>query len=318
MQSIGVVGLGVVGGTVARALNDAGVVTRTYDRYLGVGTPEDLSACRVVFVCVSTPAPDGASHDVSQVWDAVGAIEPYLESGTVVAIKSTVSPGTCDELAAAFPNLEFASVPEFLVSANAMQSFTRPDRVIIGARTGEAARRLEEVMRQVAPVAPFLFLRPIEAEIAKLCSNVFLAAKVTVANELYDVCATFGATWDRIQSAVGLDRRIGPDHLTVTAERGFGCGCLPKDLDGFIAAARSAGYEPEVLTAIATFNKRIREERLAEPSIPHPPDANPLVGIGSGRLTPQDWLTDGPMLRRADEEDARAVLGPVHDAEHGG
>ena len=63
-----------------------------------------------------------------------------------------------------------------------------------------------------------------------------------------------------MQAAVGLDRRIGPEHLTVSEERGFGGACLPKDLDGLIAAARSVGYEPTVLAEIAGFNRRIRGE----------------------------------------------------------
>jgi UDPglucose 6-dehydrogenase len=161
-----------------------------------------------------------------------------------------------------FPQLEFASVPEFLVASRPMESFTRPDRVVIGAPNGDVAGSIEGIMRRVIPIAPVLVLLPLEAEIAKLCSNALLAAKVTVANEFSEVCDRFGAAWERVQGAVGLDRRIGPDHLTVTAERGFGGGCLPKDLDGLIAAARANAYEPVVLAAIASFNRRVRGEDL--------------------------------------------------------
>jgi UDPglucose 6-dehydrogenase len=260
MKPVGVVGLGVVGGTVARALDEAGVETGRYDRYLDIGQPADLANCEVVFVCVPTPAGEDGSLDLSQVWAAVRAIEPQIENGTVIAIKSTVPPGTCDQLASEFPQLEFASVPEFLVASRPMESFTRPDRIVIGATNGDVARVIEAVMRRVVPTAPVLVLLPLEAEIAKLCSNALLAAKVTVANEFSEVCDRFGAAWERIQGAVGLDRRIGPDHLTVTATRGFAGGCLPKDLDGFIAAARTNGYEPRVLAEIAAFNRRIRGE----------------------------------------------------------
>jgi UDPglucose 6-dehydrogenase len=260
MKPVGVVGLGVVGGTVARALDEAGIETLGYDRYLKIGEPADLANCGVIFVCVPTPTGDDGAHDLSQIWAAVRTIEPHVEAGTVIALKSTVPPGTCDQLASAFPQLEFASVPEFLVADRPMESFTRPDRVVIGAPNDDVARLVEGVMRRVVPVAPVLVLLPIEAEIAKLCSNALLAAKVTVANEFSEMCDRFGAAWQRIQGAVGLDRRIGPEHLTVTAERGFGGGCLPKDLDGFIAAARAIGYEPRVLAAIATFNRRVRGE----------------------------------------------------------
>jgi UDPglucose 6-dehydrogenase len=55
-----------------------------------------------------------------------------------------------------------------------------------------------------------------------------------------------------------MDRRIGPDHLVVTPERGFGGGCLPKDLDGLIAAASAAGYDPSLLRSIVELNRSIR------------------------------------------------------------
>lgn len=118
-------------------------------------------------------------------------------------------------------------------------------------------------MRQVAPAAPIISLSPVEAELAKLCSNAMLAAKVTMANELAEICRRFGVAWSPVQTAIGLDPRIGPDHLTVREERGFGGGCLPKDVEGLIAAADAAGYSSPILRAMIGFNKRIRAEAAA-------------------------------------------------------
>jgi UDPglucose 6-dehydrogenase len=264
MDMIGVIGLGVVGGTVAAAFEGVGIRVRRYDRYLPVGSAGDLAGCTVVFLCVPTPSGEDGSHDLSEVWSAVSEVEPCLPDGSVVAVKSTARPGTCEQLAADFPRLEFASVPEFLVATQPVETFTRPDRIVIGARSGEAAALLADLMTRVAPGAPVVILRPTEAELVKLCSNAMLAAKVTLANELAEVCRRFGVGWSRIQGVVGLDRRIGPDHLTVTAQRGFGGACLPKDLDGLIAASGAAGYLPPVLIQLAEFNRQIRDEAKAD------------------------------------------------------
>ena len=113
-------------------------------------------------------------------------------------------------------------------------------------------------MRSIAPGAPVLILSPIEAELAKLSANAMLAAKVSMANELALVCDRYDVSWSNIQAAVGLDRRIGVDHLTVTPDRGFGGGCLPKDLDGLIAAAHQAGHQPLLLPSLSEFNRKIR------------------------------------------------------------
>lgn len=260
MHTVGVVGLGVVGGTVEAAFRAAGVATRGYDRYRGIGTPADLGECSVVFLCVPTPSGPDGGHDLTEIEYAVREIDAHVESGTVIAIKSTIPPGTCDELAAQHPGLEFASVPEFLVASRAVESFVRPDRIVIGARSPDTTALLERLMKTIAPEAPVVVLEPTEAELVKLCSNAMLAAKVSMANELSDVCARFGVEWSNVQAVVGLDRRIGPEHLTVTAERGFGGECLPKDLDGLIAAAGGSGYEAALLDQIAAFNRRIRPE----------------------------------------------------------
>lgn len=260
MSPVGVVGLGVVGGTVASVFEKVGERVVGYDRYLEIGEPEDLAGSEVVFLCVPTPIGQNGSHDLTEIWSAIREIAPHLDRGTVVAIKSTVAPGTSDALAKAFPELEIAFVPEFLVERRAEETFTRPDRVVIGASTHEAASSLARLMSLVAPTSPVLLMLPLEAELVKLCSNAMLAAKVAVANELSDVCARFDVPWTRVQAAVGMDRRIGPDHITVTPERGFGGTCLPKDLDGFIGASREAGHDPTLLGAVATFNRMIRAQ----------------------------------------------------------
>lgn len=263
IDTVGVVGLGMVGGTIARAFSEARVTVHGYDRYLNIGSPQQLDICRVVFLCVPTPGLPDRGYDLTEIWSAAQEIEPHLQPGSVVVVKSTVSPGTNDRLAAAFPRVEFASLPEFLVEARPIETFTNPDRIIIGARSGDVATQLRELLGKVAPEAPVLIVRPIEAELTKLCSNALLAAKVSMANQLSEVCDRFEVSWPRIKSVVGLDRRIGTEHLTVTEERGFGGSCLPKDLDGLIAAARSVGCAPQLLEAIADYNCRIRSRAEA-------------------------------------------------------
>ena len=258
MEPVGVVGLGVVGGALKEALEATGIVVLGYDPYQGEGEPERLSACSLVFLCVPTPVAASGDLDTSAVWKAVRDVEANLADGTIVAVKSTVPPGTSAALALDFPHFEFASVPEFLVATRPLESLTKPDRILIGAGSATAAQAVADVMSRVAPGAPILMLSSTEAELAKLFANAMLAAKVSMANELALICEALGVAWSNVQAAVGLDRRIGLDHLTVTPERGFDGGCLPKDLDGLIAAARDAGHEPFLLPRLAEFNGWVR------------------------------------------------------------
>lgn len=284
MSIAGIMGLGTVGGTLRDAFEAAGIATRPFDPYLGIGAIEDLAPCDVVFVCVPTPADGDGGFDLSEVWAAVHDVSPVLRSGAVVAVKSTVTPGTSERLSAAFPNLRFCSVPEFLVANRPHESLARPDRVIVGASEDEDASLVASLLSVVSPAAPIVRMRPMEAELAKLCSNVMLASKVALANELALICERFEVAWPVVQAAVGLDRRIGPDHLTVTPERGFGGGCFPKDLDGLIAAAREAGYAPTLLKEVAAFNRRIRAEASPVPL---------AVAESDGQAPVAAWGTDG-------------------------
>lgn len=90
---VGVIGLGVVGGTIARAFEEAGAATRGFDRHLEIGRPEDLTGCPFVFLCVPSPPGEHGRLDLSEVWSAMFEVEPHLESDAVVAVKSTVPPG---------------------------------------------------------------------------------------------------------------------------------------------------------------------------------------------------------------------------------
>lgn len=263
MEPVGVVGLGMVGGTVAQVFRQSGVTVRAYDCYLEIGIPRELRDCAVVFMCVPTPSTPSRGYDLSEIWSAAEELDSVLAPGTIVAVKSTVPPGTNDRLAEAIPRLEFASLPEFLVAARPIETFTHPDRVIVGARSHSTAALLGELMGRAAPEAPVVHLTPIEAELVKLCANAVLSAKVAMANELSDICTRYEVSWPRVKSVVGLDRRIGPDHLTVTEERGFGGTCLPKDLDGLIAIAEAVGSPPTLLREISDFNRRIRGEAIS-------------------------------------------------------
>ena len=289
-EPVGVVGLGMVGGTVSRAFDKAGISVRAYDRYLDIGTPERLSDCRVVFLCVPTPNFSDGALDLSEIWSASREIEPALQQGCIVAVKSTVPPGTIDRLASAMPRIEFASLPEFLVATKPDETFTHPERVVIGTRSSKVADTLGGLMGTVAPEAPVIVVEPIEAELSKLCSNVLLASKVAMANQLSEVCEQYDVSWSRVKAVVGLDRRIGPDHLSVSAERGFGGACLPKDLDGLIAAGRLAGRAPQLLQAIADFNRRIRADVRSEEASDRqsePTGNGSLAGSSRDGATPQ-------------------------------
>ena len=255
---VGVIGVGVVGGTLAQVLEEEDYVVSRYDPRQGYNDAGLLWGCEIIFVCVWTPMND-AGLETEHVTAAVETAIERSAEGNLIAVRSTVPPGFMSELRLAHPDRHFAFIPEFLVEADPYGSMRKADRVVIGCDDLKRATWAEYVMRDLVPGAPVVRLSPEEAVMVKLSSNALLAAKVALSNELYDVCRAYHVDWNQIRGVVGMDRRIGPDHLTVTEERGYGGSCFPKDIRGLIGAGRDAGWTPEIFEKIEEVNDDLRE-----------------------------------------------------------
>ena len=57
-----------------------------------------------------------------------------------------------------------------------------------------------------------------------------------------------------------MDDRIGDSHSYITAERGFGGHCFPKDINALIRTAQRNNVELTILKEAIEYNKRIRKE----------------------------------------------------------
>ena len=249
----GVVGMGVVGTALFNALGTGGYGVAGVDADSTGAEWRAVAHADVVFVCVDTPpAPQGPLSTIN-VFHACSTIRRYAPLATI-ALRSTVPPGTTAHLASLMRG-PFAYVPEFLVERDPVGSMRNPDRHVVGVDELRPVLPVFHALRAIAPAAPIVVRSTVEAELAKLCSNAMLAAKVAMANQLRDVCADYAVSWDAVRAVVGLDRRIGPDHLDVRQPRGFGGSCLPKDLDGLIAAAEG---DVPLLKAIRDYNERLR------------------------------------------------------------
>ena len=202
------------------------------------GNRAAVGECTLVFIAVPTPTTEHG-FDAS----ALRAVLPLTGTGSVVIIKSTLLPGTTEELQKEFPDRIVLHSPEFLREANAAYDAAHPNRNLVGIPVDNeehqaAAARVLEVL----PPAPFSrVMSAREAELVKYAGNVFLALKVVYANILADLAHGLGADYDSIKDVLAADPRIGPSHLSVvsasghsdTMGRGAGGHCFIKDLEAF-------------------------------------------------------------------------------------
>ncbi len=260
---IGIMGAGVVGGSLLLHQRTQGRDVRVYDPPKGLDDISALDAADVVFICVPTPYTPGIGFDNSYLVDAVSKVP----GEKCVVIKSTVLPGTTDMMQERFPRHRFLFNPEFLREATAFDDFVSPDRQIVGV-TARASQSDAEAVMALMPCAPFeRYCSATEAEMAKYVANSFLAVKVSYANEVYDVCERLRIDYAQVRDMVAADPRIGGSHMDVfdAGYRGYGGKCLPKDSKSLLDLARTLGVRMDVLGAADRVNAALRPEFAAAP-----------------------------------------------------
>ena len=213
----------------------------------------------IIFLCVGTPSKPDGSMDVGPLHDAAKSVATAWrdEKTRTVVVKSTVLPGTAESvvrplLQAAGVPFRIAVNPEFLREGRALEDALRPDRIILGVDSQETARILRALYR--SSKCPVLVTDLRTAESVKYATNALLAAKVSLANELANLCDSFGVDYDEVLRGVALDPRINPQFLVPGV--GFGGSCFPKDVRALVASGTANGYRPELLEAVLALNER--------------------------------------------------------------
>jgi UDPglucose 6-dehydrogenase len=178
-----------------------------------------------------------------------------------IVIRSTLLPGTARALAAEIRSLDpmvtLAHNPEFTREAVAVSDFLAPDRVVIGVDALDEdprAAALAEALRAVyEPLdAPVVVTDLTSAETIKVASNVFLAAKITFANEISRLTAATGADAQAVVDGMGLDSRIVRSFLSPGP--GFGGSCFPSQARALPRLAASYGVRTPLMDAIWPSN----------------------------------------------------------------
>jgi UDPglucose 6-dehydrogenase/GDP-mannose 6-dehydrogenase len=235
-------------------------------------------ASDVTLVTVGTPF-GGQGIDLSQIKAASIAIGDALKQRDayhVVAIKSTVVPGTTDDVVLpllvrhsgkmAGRDFGVGVNPEFLREGEAVNDFLNPDRIVIGGFDGRTVNTLNCLYNGFRGVDRIATSNR-TAEMIKYASNALLATMISFANEIGNLCATIGSVdvVDVIRG-VHLDRRLSPrlpggerirpGFLSyLEAGCGFGGSCFPKDVQALVAYGEHLGNPMRLLKSVIEVNE---------------------------------------------------------------
>ena len=226
-----------------------------------------LSDATVHFLAVGTPQSESGAADMTYVNDAVTKLTAHLKPGDVVVGKSTVPVGTAQRLSEMIRSTGAKLMwnPEFLREGFAVQDTLAPDRLVYGIAEGddELVDVLDEVYRPlIERETPRLVMDYATAELVKVAANSFLATKISFINAMAEIADVVGADVTQLADAIGHDSRIGRRFLN--AGIGFGGGCLPKDIRGFMKRAEELGVGQAVSFLDDVDQVNLRRRRRVE------------------------------------------------------
>lgn len=241
-------------------------ISATTDLRAAIGSTE------ITFVAVGTPSREDGAIDLRYVLTACEEIGQALRDGNnfhIVVIKSTVFPGTANEMAC--PVLEKASGktagrdfglgsnPEFLREGSAVRNYLSPDLIVIGADDPRTAGILSDLY---APVGSAVLVTPVTtAGMIKYTTNAALVTKLSLANEIGNLCKRLGVDSWEVFTAVEMDGQVSPAFFRIGIE--FGGSCFPKGVGALVAGARAHGEDLKILRAVHEVNEEQPKKLLS-------------------------------------------------------
>jgi UDPglucose 6-dehydrogenase len=222
-----------------------------------------LARSEIAFIAVGTPMGEDGSADLQYVLAVAKSIGRCMQKRLIVVDKSTVPIGTADKVKATIQkeldirnsDLEFdvVSNPEFLKEGAAIDDFMKPDRVVIGANSEIAFKKIKELYSPFFRSHDrFITMDIRSAEMTKYAGNAMLATKISFMNEIANICEKVGADANQVRIGIGSDQRIGYSFIYPGA--GYGGSCFPKDVKALTKIAKENGYTAQLITAVEQVN----------------------------------------------------------------
>lgn len=253
-MDIGIIGKGTVGDAVYHGLAQIGHNVVHHDIKDGTKI-DDVLHTELLFVCVPTDNDQHGQCDTSVVEQTVDQLGSLNYQG-IIAIKSTVIPGTVDKIIHQHPNLKICCVPEFLRQKSAQNDFfNNHDVLVIGSNDMLLAEKVVNAHKFIPKSVSVV--KPIEAEIIKYFNNVHNAMKIVFANSMYEMCNKLGADYQEILSAIVNRSNIDASYLKCSDfYRGYQGHCLPKDALAWYLLSKDLNVDSLLFKSIVEDNRK--------------------------------------------------------------
>jgi GDP-mannose 6-dehydrogenase len=223
--------------------------------------PAALSEADMAMICVGTPSqPNGnlALDQLRRVSEEIGLALAQRSRKLIVVVRSTVFPGTCEEVvSAALGGSAMASVvsnPEFLREGSAVKDFLEPSLLVVGGDDAEAVAEVAALYAELGVEPCLVTLRT--AEMIKYACNSFHAVKISFANEMGTLCRSLNIPGDEVMRTLCRDVKLNISPAYLMPAFAFGGSCLPKDLRALTYRASRLDLKLPLLEAALPANEQ--------------------------------------------------------------
>lgn len=259
---------------------------------------DEIANVDVVMVCVGTPSEKNGNLGLSQLRRAMEEIAAQLSGRSkplIVAIRSTVFPGTSEEVVlpalAGHKQVSVVSNPEFLREGSAVQDFMEPSLLVVGGSEQAAVQRVADLYAPLGVSASLVSLGT--AEMIKYACNAFHAIKISFANEVGSLSERLGIDAQEVMSTLCQDVKLNISPTYLKPGFAFGGSCLPKDLRALIYRVRVLDLKLPLLESALPSNEQ-HLKRAIDAVVDLPAQRIGVIGLAFKENT--DDLRESPVV----------------------
>lgn len=224
---------------------------------------DDLIKTKVIFICVPTPSNEDGSCNTTIVENIVHELVKIHDYQGIIAIRSTITPGTTLNLINTYNNYKICHVPEFLRERHNLSDLIENQKLLVIGGDFECFTTVKECFGHYPHQS--MQVTPTEAELIKYWHNTFNALRITFANEFYEIAKKCGVNYTTIKNVCIKIGNLPDQYLDANENfcRGYSSICFNKDIPAIINFAETIGLNLGLIPIIPLVNNKFKKTPFA-------------------------------------------------------
>jgi len=197
--------------------------------------PKNLNKCDLVYFSKDIKTNKKNVSDFKSINSLINKVKKHLNKRSTLIMLSQITPGFTRKIK--WPKDKLYYQVETLIFGKAIKRSLSPERIIVGKANETVKINLKYMKFLKKFNCPILTMNYESAELTKIAINLFLISSIVTSNKLSEISSNLGANYNKIQSALKLDKRIGR-FAYLNPGLGIAGGNLERDLINIIKISK--------------------------------------------------------------------------------